>query len=149
MTPQEIIQKNIKTHGLSIMGVSGDGDNPPFAYTVGLTETKNHPEIIVFGLRAEVAATLFNSLVELIPEGGALKDGDVVHEIANFPVALKQVPDKHAAEYCFQAIYRYEDMGGEYTPTFLQMVITDSKGLFPWDEGYDKAQMCVQTQLWV
>ena len=53
---------DIKNHGLHIVHVFGDEENPRFSYTVGLFENYLHPEIIILGLKRELAQVLLNNM---------------------------------------------------------------------------------------
>lgn len=61
------IAEDVEKYGYSLLSIS-DID-PPFVYTVGLMQSCNHPELIVFGLESGNGSGLVHGLVKLICEG--------------------------------------------------------------------------------
>jgi hypothetical protein len=117
-----------------------------FAYTVGFTEL-GHPEILISGMRGPVCHRFFWDLYDAIKAGKRYKSGEVDTDLANLPTAFKTLNPSAAEEFCCQALFWYEDKGK--TPTFLQMVLPDKAGRFPWDAGFDAHLMRGQRHLWV
>lgn len=148
MTPQDQIARHINDFGFSVMGVFGGQGSPPFAYTVGLTETYNHPELLVVGMGQKTAAILFNAIAaKLKSPGGLIIDGDIMTDIANLPIAFKKISRGMASHYAFQCLYWYA--GKKVQPEFMQMVMSDRSGNLPWSEDYDIAYMGPkQPELW-
>src|SRR5579862_3176056 len=64
---EEEIAEVVRKYGWYAVSVS-DHD-PPFLYTIGLMQTLNHPEFIMFGLAADNAHALFSQIVEDIRTG--------------------------------------------------------------------------------
>ncbi|MDK2126841.1 DUF4262 domain-containing protein [Parachitinimonas caeni] len=146
MSVQDNIQKHIETMGHSIIGVDAEEDEPPFAYTIGLTETYDHPEILVFCLDADSAKIILNNVISEIEDGEVLSDGMYLSRMANLPIAFKAIPFDAAKEFACQAVYRYED--SPFTPQFLQLVLPDQEGKFPWDRDYSEEMREMQPELW-
>src|SRR2546426_10951643 len=48
------IAADIEKFGWHAVLVGGGDDAPPFAYTIGLQTTHHHPEILLFGLNADL-----------------------------------------------------------------------------------------------
>ncbi|HEY6221000.1 MAG TPA: DUF4262 domain-containing protein, partial [Candidatus Eisenbacteria bacterium] len=48
---EDFINEAVAKYGWAVQMIPGDGDDPAFAYTVGLFKSYGHPEIITFGLR--------------------------------------------------------------------------------------------------
>jgi len=63
---------HIQEHGLSVIRVLATGYNPGFAYSVGLFETYQHPEIICFGLKPDVLHEIINDVAKIIHNKGAI-----------------------------------------------------------------------------
>lgn len=61
-----------------------EDDQPGWAYTVGLSQTFEHPELILFGLPLDVAHVLLNL-------------GIWFHRRADFPMSQLFWPDRHGA----------------------------------------------------
>lgn len=65
-------KEHIEKYGLSVVKIESTEYLPSFAYSVGLMETFNHPEIICFGLRTELLHQLINDVAEIISNEGKL-----------------------------------------------------------------------------
>lgn len=59
------VSNDIKTHGWHVLSVFCK-DLPNFSYTIGFTETLNHPEIVISGLDSKLAHLLLNDIGNLI-----------------------------------------------------------------------------------
>lgn len=122
------VKGDIDRDGYSIITVM---DNPPFAYTVGLTQSRNHPEIIISGLDAETGHALLSTIIERIPASSRLPIDEPIEKIANFPLVLKPVPRKvRKTANIARALYQEKF-------ELLQLVWPDARGRFPWDQGYE------------
>jgi Domain of unknown function (DUF4262) len=64
---EEEIAEVVRAHGWFAASVSDH--EPPFLYSIGLMQTCDHPELIVFGLDAQSAHALLSSLVRDIHGG--------------------------------------------------------------------------------
>jgi hypothetical protein len=144
MNIQQDIADKIAQHGFMVMAVGGSHTEPSFAYTIGLTE-RGHPELIVFGLSARYAHQIIhNVLVEMASEVPA--DGVLVENVANMPLVLRTVLDTEAEKYCVQGAYYYN--ARLKAPRYMQLVLPDANGRFPWDDGYAATTRKIQPELW-
>lgn len=125
----------VAEHGWMIQGVfptaDSDDDEPGFAYTVGLA-VFHHPEIIVFGLSADVAEGVLNDI------GRRVRDGETFAQQAYERV----FGDHYPAWFIHCAAEETERLltvsaaihGGPVDA--LQLVWPDVERRFPWDDGY-------------
>jgi len=144
MSVHDLIAGDIERVGFSTICVpSFEGT---FAYTIGLTEL-GHPELFISGLGGESSHCLFLDIVSLIKNGERFVAGQIDETLCNLPLAFRAMTDTGAEDYCCQAIFYYQNT--IQTPTFLQLVITDQHGLFPWQDGYETENMVAQRHLWV
>lgn len=140
-------KENIARTGLSIQGVFSDGTGPSFGYTIGLTETFDAPELLMFGLPLPAYGMMFNEIAEKMRAGERFKDGHVFDDLANLPCMVKDISLDEAKKYAFQCLYHYE--GAEKQPRFQMIVLPDREGRFPWQEGFDGTLMDkMQPALW-
>ena len=72
---------NIDKFGLQVIMVSSTSYCPSFAYSIGLTETYNHPEIICFGLSNDLGHAIINDIAELIKNGEKFEAEKISTEI--------------------------------------------------------------------
>ena len=106
----EKLENDIAAYGWHVISVFGD-NFPNFSYTIGFTETLNHPEIIISGLDTKLAHLLLNDIGELIKNGQSFKHGQLSNEVLeNYSVKFENVTDKDILEY-FVAAHRHYGEG--------------------------------------
>jgi Domain of unknown function (DUF4262) len=128
-----IISKTISKYGYYVQQVLGTDIQPGFAYSVGLLETFNKPELICFATNSEVAAGLVEGTVQLIQRGETIIEGNVYGEIANYPVTFRKVHPSQIPDY-LKLAWLYKK--GEAFEV-IQIYWPDPEGLLPWQMGFD------------
>jgi hypothetical protein len=116
-------------YGWIVTGVPSIG----IAYTVGLMEKFNHPEIAIHGLPVQTSYGFLQSIVKMIRDGKRFEPGQNYDEIAaNFPTQFVVVDRENAS--WVGMVYNYNG------PMFnaLQMIWTDTKGKFPWEPDFEE-----------
>lgn len=135
---QKIIA-NVREHGCHITLVSDpDGDVPPFAYSVGFPETLGQPEVIVFGLPADVMRFVINETMRKCREGFRLEDGAELDGLldGHVCVACAVAPEYLTRDYFNSAMWFRRHVAGEEMDAAFQIVWPGVEdGLFPWDDG--------------
>jgi hypothetical protein len=135
------LDAKIARYGWAVLGVFGEHDAPPFAYTVGLA-AKGWPELIVFGLPLDVARQFLNQLGRRLRDGEQLPlDTAMLGVAEGFPAQLVAVPRQASDQYMFATRRRYPDYRA------LQLVWTDKAGRFPWERAYDPQFKALQPVL--
>ncbi|MEN2399462.1 DUF4262 domain-containing protein [Flavobacterium sp. MC2016-06] len=126
---------NISKYGLQVIIVSATDYLPSFAYSIGLWQKYNHPEIICFGLSNSLLHTLINDVAEIIKKNESITEEKNYPEIFESGRAefLKVHPD-NILDYFGSAINFYER---EDFPAF-QLVWTDRNDKFPWEENFEE-----------
>jgi hypothetical protein len=132
VTPKKKLEADIAKYGWHVLKVFSDtGDAPPFAYTVGLYESFDHPEVIIFGLNNDLdfMHRILNGIGARVKKGESFSHGDQKKKIldgyvcpfANFPASAY---DEHLG----QAI-------GFYDAKFpcVQCIWPDPRKKLPWD----------------
>lgn len=130
------IQENIDEFGCQIMEVLGDNYMPSFAYTIGLFQQFNHPEVICFGLSQEVMQTLLNNVKDRVEDGETIEVGKNYKGFLqeNFEVTFVEVNKVFYEEYLGYGKWFY----GNIDFPVLQMVWPDKKQNFPWSSKFDR-----------
>ena len=99
-TPDEIlvhVRRCLVNPGWAVTMVGGSERaatvEPPYAYTTGLWQTFQHPELMLIGLEGQMAYTLLNNAGRLIANGQRLRAGTVLAEplIANVAFSVRAV----------------------------------------------------------
>lgn len=135
------LNEDINKFGWHVCKVFGEGINTEFAYSVGLYQTFNHPEIIFIGLKLDLAHILINNIGEDIKTGKKFESGKLYDDILdNFQCAMVDVSTKHYNEYVGQAQNFYK---GDGFPLF-QCIYPTIKGIYPWEKNWPKDLQNIQ-----
>lgn len=122
----------------------GDDTGPVYSFSIGLFHTHGHPEIILLGLRHEVAGQIINDIGGAVALGQKIELGRTYDEdFASVPLAFVEVDPSNYKQYVGYALWLY---GGPRFP-MLQCVWPLKSGHFPWDKGYDKRGASIQPLL--
>lgn len=133
----------IRQHGWMVQGV---GDEPPFAYTIGL-HNNGLPELIVFGIDFKLSNRLLNDIARWMLSEPALQDtrlGKQTHEEWQMPFFLLPLTQAQVENHAFGAIKRSQGLA-----SYLQVCLPDSQGLFPWEPGCSEGFKAIQPVLGV
>ena len=120
---------DIKAYGLHIIHVLGDENGPRFTYSVGLYHNYEHPEIVLMGLRQELAHTLLNNIAYDIKNGLRYAPHQFYDSILDgFQCYMLPVDQEHYHDYFGWAQWFYR----KQRYPVLQCVYPSVYGLFPW-----------------
>ena len=126
---------NIDKFGLQVIMVSSTSYCPSFAYSIGLTETYNHPEIICFGLSNDLGHAIINDIAELIKNGERFEAEKISTEIfKDSRAAFLKVDKKNIDDYFGAALNYYSDKSFDA----LQVVWTDRNDKLPWEDNFEE-----------
>jgi hypothetical protein len=108
-------RESIDRYGWAVVLVEAEPVSSAWAYTVGLVESFDHPELIVTGLAPWPAGALLNELADYVRRGGRLTPGDIVSDPHRKPLRFGKVHDAHWDHGTF-AMWRdlYEHLGPPY-----------------------------------
>lgn len=109
-------------------------EKPSFVYTIGLTHTWKHPEIVIAGLQPRNARGVLAACARMIREDGAVFLGGQHNEIAlGFPVRFQ------AVEYArLRITFGMARAWYQADVPFVQLVWPDPQGRFPSDPDCDR-----------
>lgn len=125
---------NIVEYGVHVLNVfDPEGRDPKFNYSVGLWHNYNHPEVLIYGLEADIGAQLINDIAEKCRQGDPVPTNRLTSSeyVQSFDVQFVQVPKSHYKEHFGRALWLYQ---GDDFPV-LQMVFPDKNGDWPWTDG--------------
>jgi hypothetical protein len=132
------LRQIIAEHGWAVQTIHGDQDDPPFSYTVGLTEA-GLPELVIIGLPENVAGTILNMLAKRsletdleVGQRYELPNGD-----QNLEYLIGPVSSPSRRSYLKMAAVLYD----RHRVKALQVIWPSKDGLFPTDEGWDLAEV--------
>src|SRR4051812_28168407 len=130
--------EKIRRNGYVLQGVDGGASVPSWVYTIGLLDHLDHPELIVAGPEAKLAAAIITDAVALIEEGIPIVGGDDVH-IDNLSFRAVAVHPRQFQSSAFAMWHRYYDRLGSAPeePCAVQLLCPPS--LFCHAHGPDVA----------
>lgn len=144
----EEIAAIVQQHGWYAASVSDA--NPPFLYTIGLMQTCQHPEFIIFGLDAENAYALIAGLIHQIRNGSSYsQNGVCTIELGGekHNVGFRLVHSTQHPLYLGFAMGFMTNIGRLGELEAIQVFWPDSKGQFPFDAGCDAGVFNLQPRL--
>jgi len=132
---EQRIVDDIRDHGWHVIGVDADDEGPGFAYSVGMTDTLNHPEVIVFGLDTRSMTSIVNGIGAEIRGGRRFDQPGVYADVLGGGVACKfvTVDPAHHPEYLGGAMWHRRHVGQPKTLRAVQCLWPDKAGTFPDD----------------
>jgi hypothetical protein len=109
-----------------------DRSASPFAYTIGLASSFDHPEVLVAGLPRETSGGILGAVQAMIASGHTYADGDVSDDILDgFAVRFRSIPQDLLIGNLVQAAIFH----GDRTFDALQLIWPDPDGKFPGEEN--------------
>ena len=131
----EQIEKYVAGTGWYVIKVmEGPAGEPAFAYTIGLTATFGHAELIILGLDLDDMHLILNDIAEAIKQGRTYSAGSVIHDVlVEADCLISNVLQEWRDEYLLLAQSYY----GEREFSALQCLWPDGAGRFPGDPDFD------------
>lgn len=128
-------KSNIEKFGLQVIMVGSTSYCPSFAYSIGLTHTYNHPEIICFGLPNDLGHEIINDIAGIIQKDETIYTGKIYTEIFNDSrAAFLKVDKRNIDDYFGEALNYYGDKSFDA----LQVVWTDRNDKLPWEDNFEE-----------
>lgn len=140
----------IKEVGWAVVGVPMGERGPFMVYTIGLEETFDHPELVVFGLAPEIAHQFFHILVKEIKAGNPLKPGEKYTDLTGggLPMIFYPLAPEKVSELRVLTWFVAEHAKKKKISPPLQMIWSDPAGLLPWEENFDEQFKNHQPMWW-
>lgn len=130
------VAADIEQFGWHVIQVNGGGTSLGFCFTIGLTETYGHPELLLYATGPEVGgmATYLKPIVEQIAAGKRFVDGDKCPEaFKQHTGAFRQVLDRYKPAVVGTALNYYDEKPFD----LLQLYWPDGQGHFPWQSDFN------------
>jgi len=123
------MRADIATYGWHVIKVYEDDEGPGFAFTIGLFQRFDHPELIVFGLPLDTMHLMLNGAGEAVRAGRPFAAGHNYDDILEgYDCTFRPVSRKHYEAYLGSARWYYE---GDGFPV-LQLIWPDREHRYPW-----------------
>ena len=127
---------NIEEFDCGVVHIKEEPCVPSWAFTVGVYDTLGQPEIIVVGLKEDVAHFVLNKIRSRFRDGTRFIEGQREQGLLeHVECELREVNARWLQRLMGFALWFY---GPEPFPV-IQCVYPDLKGLFPWEDGFDES----------
>jgi hypothetical protein len=138
----------IQEFGWSALMIGGERQSDFFAYTVGLYDTLGFPELIVIGLKHDLAHAALGYAVTVMKSGIEVRRQRVEEILGNVTVEFRPVAQKWFRHVMCRADWYY-GYGKTEVPA-LQIIYPDIKGRFQWEPEFDERfrQPLLQAEAW-
>jgi uncharacterized protein DUF4262/uncharacterized protein DUF4265 len=122
--------EDVERYDLHVMKIQGDDEWPEFTYSVGLYQRFGLPEVIIVGLRRDLAHPILNELAARARSGYRYKAGDrVAGLIEGFDMEFRPIAKAQIEPHFGWARWFYD-----FEPfPVLQLVFPTTAGVWPWD----------------
>jgi hypothetical protein len=142
-------EREIRRRGWSGAYVGDYHSAPSWAYTIGLDETLDHPELVAFDLPRSSASELFARSFEAIRTGTMVIEDGLQAPFTETRCVWRKVHPDHVAEWLTLAcMRRFARTGMRVGLEAFQFVLSDAEGRLPWEAGYDQRLRSLQPTLW-
>ena len=99
---------NIEEFGCSVLNIAAEDDLAPFTYSVGITQTSQAPEVVVIGLKSELAGSVVNEYNRRVRAGERFVPGQRYSGfLTGFDVEAVQVDRSFYDEYFGVKLWLY------------------------------------------
>src|SRR3954469_7825386 len=138
---------DVEKHGWH--GVVINDDEPSaYMFSVGVMQTLDHPELVMFGLAVDVMhSLLWNVYREIV--GGRRFDEDGLYDgiVEGFAIAVRRVHPTWHPHYLGSAQWHRRYLKARGTLQAVQLIWPDKAGRFPWEEGSHQSVRALQPRL--
>src|SRR4051812_26406854 len=131
---EDFTKEHIEKYGLSVVLLEATDYLPSFAYSVGLWEKYNHPEIICFGFSQKMLHTLINDVANVVKSGTTIAT-EVPYDdfLKGTDTVFVKVDPSYFDNYFGAAISYYQSRNFDA----LQFVWPDRNNKFPWQLEFE------------
>ena len=145
---EDQIRREVAAHGFHVVIIRADGDDPGYAFTLGLASNHGHPELCCFGLdEGEQGGPLHEFLdaaARMVVEGSRFEAGTQVPGLVErFDIAVREVIPGRRDEWLGFGVRFHKNRGFDC----VQLVWPDATGRFPWESDCDPQAAAVQPLL--
>lgn len=123
---------DIEEYGCHILHILEEGDYPRFTYSIGIEQTSRKPELVILGLKHELANWMINEYNSRLRAGESFEPGKYYEGfLEGFEVTFQEVSKEHYKEYFGWGLWLYK--GNNFK--VLQLVYPSTSGIWPWDQN--------------
>lgn len=126
---------DIETYGCHILHIMEDEEHPRFSYSIGIEKSTSKPDLIIYGLKNEIAQWMINEYNRRIRNGEEFEPSKLYSGFLDgFDVAFIEVAKKHYKDHFGWGLWY--NKGDDFK--MLQLVFPSTSGVWPWDKEAPK-----------
>jgi hypothetical protein len=138
---------DIEKYGWHVVHVNEDPQGPSFSFSVGFYYNFQQPEILVMGLRQEVAYEFLKIAYVRAAAGLSFEPYQRNSSFAQgYDCAFAPIEVEHYRDLLGYAVWFYRSLSKPFPA--MQLVWPDKQGRFPWEENYDTRFFKLQKALY-
>ena len=120
---------DIEEYGCHVVGVLEEGELPPFTYSMGIQQKTKSPEVVVVGLKQEIAHFMVNEYNRRVVAGEVFQPYKRYSGfLEGFECEVRPVHGSHFKEYFGYCWWLYK--GPHFN--MVQLVWPNTSGVWPW-----------------
>lgn len=130
------MKAKIAQNGWTAQGILANENQPGWTYTIGLDQSRSHPDLLIVGLDQKVAYYVLDVLAQRVMAGERFEPGQSLSGLlaGDYELVVIEVDDVTEGDIFNMATFFYE--GWNFTA--LQLVWPDMDGNYPWEPGYER-----------
>jgi hypothetical protein len=122
---------DISEYGCHVLGVMEGEGQPRFSYSIGIGKQQSKPDLIIVGLKSELAHSMINNYKDRLLDGETFEPGKYYSDfLEGFDVCFVEVDKSHYGEYLGWGLWFYDS----YDFEMLQLIWPTTEGVWPWDD---------------
>lgn len=126
---EQKVLDDVAKYGWHCVNILPEAHEGPYSFTVGLFQTYQYPELLIYGLNREIAHKVLSNAVEGLPHGRRLDLSAATDELlVGYSCCFVEVPTSKYFEHVGFARWYYRGNG---FPLY-QIVWPSRDGHFPW-----------------
>lgn len=124
----------LRAFGWTTQSISAD---PPYAYTVGLAQRFDHPEMLICGMDENLGPNMLTRMVQEIQGGRRFVEGEIRDVLlSDLPLLVERLHPEVAAASCPLLEWYAERVDGAFPPV-LRILWPDARGRLPGEPSCD------------
>ena len=132
---------NIEEFGCHVLNVMEGEGQPNFSYSIGIEKKQSKPDLIIVGLKSELAHSMINNYKDRLLEGEIFEPGNYYSDfLEGFDVCFIEVEKSHYGEYFGWGLW----LNKSHDFNMLQLIWPTTDGVWPWNE--DKSDFYIWAQ---
>ena len=141
------VMANVAKFGWHLVLIPDEPRTSGWVFSVGMWHTLRSPELAVFGMDPNDAATVINDIGALVRAGRRIGPDVVFDDVL---ADGRRLTFRPADSSWYRPLFGYATWFGRRPPLpVAQVVWADEQGRFPWDSGVDAEYRFRQPSLWI